>query len=221
MGITLQSLRLIAPHLKGAKVLSLGYPDLVMEKHDVVEALNVEPTKFTANGAWHGRKHPLPETQHVFELVGATLDCVDIVASRGCERIVDLNYPHSLGEFDLVLDCGTTEHCFNVAQAIVNAAEAVKPGGRIFHCSPMTALNHGFWNMSPTLYSDFYTQNWWDCDISGLVGEQVVEQIPVYQRFKINSEAYILVLAKRPMKKEPMKYPIQQKYIKNPMLGAA
>jgi hypothetical protein len=55
-----------------------------------------------------------------------------------------------------VLDCGTTEHCFNVGQAIINAAHAVKPGGAIFHCFPMCVMNHGFWNASPTAFKDFY-----------------------------------------------------------------
>jgi len=219
MGITLQSLKAIAPYMRGAKVLSLGYPDLVMEKHHVTEILNVEPMKFTAHGAWHGRKHPLPETQHVFSLVGATLECVDIVASRGCEKIVDLNNPTDLGEYDLVLDCGTTEHCFDVAQALVNAAEAVSRGGVIFHCSPMNSMNHGFWNMSPTLYHDFYAQNGWTVELWGTIGEHRVD-LPVFKRFRIESESYVLALATRPAQKQRMRYPIQAKYLKNRMLGA-
>jgi hypothetical protein len=121
MGITLQSLKMLAPHIRGKRILSLGYPDMVVEKNEVQAVLGVEPTKFTTHGAWHGRKHPLPETSHVFGLLESTLECVDIVASRGCERIVDLNYSAELGQYDLVLDCGTTEHCFNVGQAIINA----------------------------------------------------------------------------------------------------
>lgn len=220
MGITLQALKTIGPHLRGKKILSLSYPDLVVEKHDIVEVLNVEPSQFTTHGAWHGRQHPLPETVHVMGLLGSHIDCVDIVASRGCERIVDLNYPHDFGDYDVVLDCGTTEHCFNVGQAIINAAQAVKPGGVIFHCSPMTAMNHGFWNMNPTLYHDFYSQNGWGCEITGAIGQHPVA-LPTYKRFRIESEAYVLVLATRPQTKEPMKYPVQQKYLKHPMLGAA
>ncbi len=46
---------------------------------------------------------------------------VDLVASRGGERILDLNGPLEadlVGGFDVVLDAGTMEHCFNVGQAV-------------------------------------------------------------------------------------------------------
>src|SRR5262245_22426513 len=103
MGLRKVPLTWIAPHLKG-KVLSLGYPDLVMTTDDVMEVLGVIPETFTDAGVWHGVNHPLAETKEVFQFAGAELECVDIVKSRGVERIVDLNHKTLLGEFDLVID---------------------------------------------------------------------------------------------------------------------
>ena len=67
-----------------------------------------------------------------------------------------------------MIDAGTIEHCFNIAQAILNAAQAVAPGGHVFHAPPMTMLNHGFYNLNPTLFHDFYGQNGWT--VERLVG---------------------------------------------------
>ena len=89
------------------------------------------------------------------------LTCVDLVSERG-EIVADLNEPQDLGEFDLVIDHGTTEHCFNVGQAIKNAAKAVKVGGHIFHSPPLWMVNHGYYNFCPTSLWDFYDQNGWE-----------------------------------------------------------
>jgi SAM-dependent methyltransferase len=219
MGITAATLKMLSRVLPGKRVLSLGYPDLAMSAEDVQEILGVTPTKFTSHGAWHGVNQPLPETVHVFDLIGSSVDCVDISSSRGIERIVDLNQPCDLGEYDLVLDSGTTEHCFNVGQAIINAAHAVKPGGAIFHCFPMCVMNHGFWNASPTLFNDFYTQNDWSVQIAGLV-QQTGEcyEVPAYRAFDPAPKMYLSVFAVRPKERKPMRFPTQQKYIRFPNL---
>ncbi len=78
------------------------------------------------------------------------------------EEMFDLNEPHYFGSlFDLVIDAGTIEHCANIGQALMNAANAVWPGGYVFHSPPLAMMNHGFYNVSPTLLADFYQQNGW------------------------------------------------------------
>lgn len=81
---------------------------------------------------------------------------IDINKYHGCEVLADLNYPQALGEFDFVIDNGTTEHCFNVAQAMLNAVNAMKVGGHILHTAPITQINHGFYNFSPIFFKLFY-----------------------------------------------------------------
>lgn len=219
MGITAVTLNMISRALPRKRILSLGYPDLAMSAKDVQDILGVTPTKFTPFGAWHGFDKPLPETVHVMELIGSSLECVDVASSRGVERTADLNYPCELGEYDLVLDCGTTEHCFNVGQALVNAAHAVKPGGAIFHYFPMCVMNHGFWNASPTLFKDFYSQNGWSLQMAGIVHESGDSyQVPEYKPFEPEQRMYLTVFAVRPQEKQQMRFPTQQKYLRFPNL---
>lgn len=78
-------------------------------------------------------------------------------------HFVDLNTALSLGapSRDLVIDPGTIEHCANAGHALMIAASAVARGGAIYHCSPLTMLNHGYYNLCPALFQDFYEQNGW------------------------------------------------------------
>jgi hypothetical protein len=62
-----------------------------------------------------------PDNIDRVNLRGSSLNVVDLFQHKGWERIVDLSYPQDLGSYDIVLDCGTIEHCSNPAQAFINA----------------------------------------------------------------------------------------------------
>jgi len=218
MALTERDIALLAPWIPRRRVLALGYPDLVATAEEIEALLGVRPTEFTDFGAWHGRRHPLPETLHVFRALGATLDCVDIQASRGIERIVDLNFPCALGRYDLVIDPGTIEHCFNIGQALMNAASAVDAGGAIFHAIPMSMANHGFYNVNPTLLHDFYTQNGWRIELLKGVNRQGAFHVPATDRFEVPPEAVLHCIAVREHDSE-LQIPRQTKYLKHPGLA--
>ena len=213
MALNYSALKLLKGYLKGS-VLSLGYPDLVVPD---TKFLGVEATEFVDTGRWHGVNYQLPETNHVFGLMGCDLHCVDIHASRGCEEIADLNYPQELGKYDLVIDAGTLEHCFNISQAMFNMANAVKVGGHIFHSPPMTMVNHGFYNLCPTFFHDFYTQN--DFTIEHLSGwtKDKHGEVPPVKRFTSLPEASLFVIARK-NNEAKLVFPVQTKYLLNPEL---
>jgi hypothetical protein len=218
MALTAAAIGLLARRLPGKRVLSLGYPDLVIRAEELERLLGVAVTRFTDFGRWHGVDFPLPETAAVFDAVGARLECVDIRPSRGIERVVDLNHPCDLGGHDLVIDAGTVEHCFNIGQAILNAAGAVVVGGSIFHAPPMTMLNHGFYNLSPTLLHDFYTQNGWQLEqLVGATREGTFE-VPATERFVGRPEALLYCLASR-RTAGVLRFPTQTKYLRSPALA--
>lgn len=217
MALTLQTLTLLASYLPGKRILSFGYPDIVARGEDVERLFGVRPTRFTEFNRWHRVEYPLPETLELFDAIGAQLECVDIHRSRGVERVVDLNHPCDLGSYDLVLDAGTIEHCFNIAQAIVNAAEAVAPGGHVFHGPPMTMLNHGFYNINPTLLYDFYEQNGWTVELLVGATREGHFKVPVSKRFIAPSEAALYCIARREGT-GALAFPTQSKYLKNPDL---
>lgn len=216
MGIKASGLEIISK-IPRCDVLSLSYPDIVCDAETVKSITGITVEHFTDSNTWHQKDYPLPETVELFQKMGFSIKFVDIVASRGIEEIVDLNQPCELGKYGLVLDCGTTEHCFNIAQAIINAASAVEVGGYIFHTPPVSMVNHGFYNLNPTLFYDFYNQNEWEIQfIAGEVNNKWFE-IDAVKRQTIPVEASLMVLAKR-LPDSTLNYPIQTKYLANPML---
>ena len=154
------------------RVLSLGYPDLLVSSAEMEALIGAELTvnlavrKDSADIiAAHGQEQTLDrvfDAHDLFEKLECDFTVFDISRIRGDEQLVDLNHPvpsEWLGYFHLIIDPGTLEHCFNVAMAIKNIAMMAAPQGRILHHNPLTHLNHGFYNFSPTFYFDFYAFN--------------------------------------------------------------
>lgn len=115
-----------------SRVASMGYPDIlaspkVLEQILGSRAYQIEYRKDSESICKrHGMNyHLVPDAASVFRLMGAELDVFDVIKERGCEIIADLNYPivdEHLGQYDVVMDVGTLEHCFNIAQAGMNMA---------------------------------------------------------------------------------------------------
>lgn len=218
MGIRANGLELLLPHLPARRVLSLGYPDLVMSPAVFEEMTGHKVGPGSADGAaWHG-KSEIPETLEAFKALGTEeFRAVDIVCTRGVEDIVDLNAAQDLGKWDLVIDPGTTEHCFNVGQALLNAANAVDAGGLIFHTPPMTMLNHGFYNFNPTLFHDFYGQNGWEILHLIVSDGTTTGPVPATLRFESAPELSLYCLCRR-LNLDTLRMPTQTKYLLHPNL---
>ena len=219
MALALHAIRTLASYLKGSDVLSLGYPDILPDASEIKDLLGVEPVKFAPNGRGHGIDRDLVETEGLFALLGSDLTCVDVLAHRGVERVVDLNGHCDLGRYDLVIDPGTIEHCFNIGQAVMNAANAVRPGGHIYHSPPMMMPNHGFYNICPTMLWDFYTQNGWEIKLLEARHHFKDEAVSINSEYaatsrlaQIGNETSIVCLAKR-KNAAPLKWPVQSKYL--------
>ncbi len=107
----------------------------------------------------------VPTMKSVIQLIfkgEVEFDIFDFEIYEGSEIRIDLNDPvpekfHQ--QYDAVVDQGTTEHIFDYPQVLRNCATLVKKNGYIFHGVPMNLPNHGFYNISPTLYYDFYEDN--------------------------------------------------------------
>lgn len=215
MSITEVAFEVLKPYLKG-DVFSLGYPDIAISKEILktkygLDFKRTHPDKEAAK-AQHGLDD-LPDTQEFFSVLGVkSFKCCDVKDLRGCEIVADLNEPQDFGQYDLVIDPGTLEHCFNIGQAALNAANAVKPGGYIFHGNPLSMINHGFYMLSPTWYWDWYVDNGWFVQAMLVTNHKVVEITPRRtSRFQANPDLSNLVLAQRKTD-APMKWPTQSKY---------
>ena len=93
---------------------------------------------------------------------------IDLITSRDNADIqFDLNKKGLLSEvkhkFDLVIDCGVMEHVFDVRQVMENVTAVTKVNGVIIHIMPgNNTYDHGFYQFSPTLFSDYYSCNRYD-----------------------------------------------------------
>jgi hypothetical protein len=110
----------------------------------------------------HGTRYGSPEA--LFSAVGASsTDCLDISNFEGANVVHDMNtpIPPDLHErYCLVFDNGTMEHCFDVAQFMVNIHRLVAPEGLVIQSNPTNNyVNHGFYQFSPNFYLAFYLQN--------------------------------------------------------------
>lgn len=235
--LVLSVLKQLQPHLPAnASVCCLGYPDVLLSLQQAQQLLGEETASrlvFRDDSpqilAWHNLKDKLDrviDANSLFAALGMRFTAVDLVASRGTEVIVDLNEPVApelLESFDIVLDAGTMEHCFNVGQAVRNIVDMTKTGGFTIHLNPLAMINHGFFNFSPTFYHDFYTQNGHKLvspihgvSIRGIDVHSYVMD-PVKRQQVNDPNAMIMCVARKVHGRQPV-WPMQSKYLNNPGL---
>lgn len=94
--------------------------------------------------------------QQLLPRLGATRTVsVDASAYEGADIVHDFNEPIGAdlhGKFDTVIDFGSTEHIFNVAQSWKNLLLLPRVGGRLIGCVPANNwFGHGFYQFSAEL----------------------------------------------------------------------
>lgn len=224
MGVGARVFDLMAEHCKqGGKALSAGYPDMLVPLDNLCKALGAgKAVTIPRDGAsdtilqMHGFQERLkyaPDARAVFKALGYDLTVIDIHPERGCERIVDLNHPADLGEYDLVLDHGTIEHCFNIAQAAINLASAVKVGGCIVQHLPMSMFNHGLYNLNPTWFWSFYPKNGFEIvRLEGFANPDKIAELPKHDGFSVDTKDMLITMVAKRVEKKPVIYQMQQLY---------
>jgi hypothetical protein len=242
MALTPESLRFVRAALEAVQrsgcesqtVLSLGYPDILASSTQLTALFGAELTRALeyrpdseSIARWHGLPHGtrIPDSAQFFALLGYDLEVIDIVATRGGERIQDLNQPvpqELHRRYALVMDPGTLEHCFNIAQAAKNVVELVARGGCVFHGNPMNLYNHGFYNLNPTWYHDFYVANGFVLEAMNAVVDPLRDfyryDVPATERFREAAEESSLYVLMRRVSEAPVVWPTQTKYVRNPTL---
>jgi hypothetical protein len=88
---------------------------------------------------------------------------LDASTAEGPMLVHDLNEPvppQWHGRFGTILDAGTLEHIFDLRTALANIVRLLRVGGAVLHISPLSGwVNHGFIQVSPCLYYDYYQAN--------------------------------------------------------------
>lgn len=209
-------------------VLVFGYPDLLVDRPVLEHLVGADllrdlPERADAQAVreWHKLRPGVPvyDTLALFDRLGLDVTVADVAALQGIERIVDLNDPlpdDLRRRFDLVIDPGTCEHCFNVGMAFRNVCEAVRLGGYLLHVAPLTFINHGFWNFSPTVYPDYFEANGFALlHLGGSApaanGQLAPFAVNPVQRFSPPMNGFLYVVAERTGEQAPV-WPVQRKY---------
>lgn len=207
----------------------LSYPDMLVSEDEVIKRFPKINRNFKKRSdseeikAWHGRSdlNYIIDTDDFFNKIDCNGHYLDFKKIRGNELIIDLNLPIDEAfhcKYDLVIDTGTLEHCFNVGTAFMNMCSLVKVGGYLITAAPMSKMNHGFWNFSPCVYDNFFSKN--KFSIEFIAGFQMQKNkairidIQNNNRFLAPSECILAVVAKR-LEKVNLTFPIQHKYLAN------
>ncbi len=233
-----QLLDKMGPRETPIKLLSLGYPDLLLPTKSVEEIFGkgiADKLAYREDSEriikWHGQQGKLDkiiDAEQFLGLINIELHSIDIVKDRGSERIVDLNEPlpeDMVGQYDIVLDGGTTEHCFNIGQALKNVAMMARVGGYIIQGNGLNNYNHAFYGICPTAYYDLYTQNAFHIVFmrgftrkSSPIFPEMFDIPPVQQFHSIPELSGVLVVAEK-TKDAPIVWPMQSKYLASRKTG--
>jgi len=181
LGFCARLIRTVAATGHPPRVLLLGYPDLLCTP-DSLRAVGVQVdwerlpkrTPEVSRAVWiqHGREVlaelPVLETKGVLRALGAEPVVTDAIPWGGEDHVLDLNLPlepklrAKLEAAEIIVDPGTLEHCFNIAQAFDNVDQLLQPRGFVYHQAAAAFPNHGFWSISPTAFFDFYQSRGYD-----------------------------------------------------------
>lgn len=222
MGLPVRAIKLIVPVLPKADVLCFGNPDLLVSPEKAKKFFGVSVSGWDG-GKGYGLPHQLADTREVFNALGAASTyIIDMFPNNGVDLVgCDLNEPHPewAEKFDLVIDPGTMEHCANVGQALMTAAGSVRAGGHVLHISPVSMINHGFYNMCPTLLRDFYEQNGWTVKYLGaFIAYAPYSDIEWsikfdYGRVPMENNLSLLALVHRGPSATKLKWPTQKRWL--------
>lgn len=150
------------------KVAMLGRQDLVADER-------------TLSRIYSFHRAPPPSlsryAEPFFEALGAQIvHSFDASDFEGATDIHDMNLPipdQYKGAYSLLFDGGTTEHIFNIPQALTNAMQMLRVGGYFVQMVPANNwMGHGFWQFSPEYaYRCFAPENGFE-PIAVLVQEE-------------------------------------------------
>ncbi len=151
-------------------VIDLGPQDIQIERHILQDALahRIPSAKL---GAVLDKLYPSgrvapdgqPDFYALFDL--GPYASIDLDDARATYRL-DLNQPISgIPEFDVVTNYGTTEHVFNIGEALRSIHTLTAPGGLSLHCVPCFAfVNHGFYTINPNVFVEMARANHYEIE---------------------------------------------------------
>jgi hypothetical protein len=153
--------------LRGGAVLEMGPSDLILytppaiefyiRRHVPADRVGAMMAKlFDSQGQF--RREEIGTLYSVFGYTKyRSIDLADPRADWRC----DLNHPVDIPErFDAIANFGTAEHIFNISEVFRSMHVLLREGGVQLHIMPVFGdVNHGFYNIHPTVYLDVAKAN--------------------------------------------------------------
>jgi hypothetical protein len=142
-------LKYISKNISFKSVATIGRLLLVSDSKDIKEI-------FCTNKEYEG----YCENFFKEELNSLEIESYDFDSYEKADHIFDFNLELKNPKvYDLVIDFGSMEHIFNVAQVIKNICNLCNEGGYILHANPCSNLSgHGFYQFSPEFYYSVYSE---------------------------------------------------------------
>jgi SAM-dependent methyltransferase len=153
--------------LRGGTVLEMGPSDLILYTPEAIEFYIRRHLPADRVGATMARlfddqgQFRREEIGTLYSVFGYTeYRSIDLGDTRADWQL-DLNYPIDIPEkFDAIANFGTAEHIFNISEVFRSMHVLLRPGGVQLHIMPVFGdVNHGFYNIHPTVYFDVAKAN--------------------------------------------------------------
>ena len=205
MGVTFfefKFLELIKKDINFGKVLTIGRQEIILS--------NQEKRLFGIDDS------QLRDQKYIDKILlkqfnSLSVDSVDFSDFEEATIIADLNKPmEKKNSFDTVIDFGTSEHVFNIAQCLQNIADLCKKDGIILHSLPANNnCGHGFWQFSPELFFSLYTKENGFSDTEIFLFNSInkynlwkIKKQPIGNRLELSSDIPLFLLVKTKKIKE-------------------
>jgi hypothetical protein len=152
----------------------------------------------------------------------AQVQAIDFNGSPIAQKL-DLNHPVKLDrKFDVTFNHGTAEHVFNIAQVFRTIHEYTLSGGLMIHEGPFTGwIEHGFYNLQPTLFFDLADVNHYELvamyveDSTARTAQPISGRSDVYdyaRADKLPANSQLFVALRKALVDRPFEIPIQGYY---------
>lgn len=145
----------------GSSMIEFGPQDLLCSRRALEVLSRANPAWSKLDDVFDGEKPRSVKPTAFYELFGVRrYKSVDGGDPRS-DWIRDLNKPfHTFEKFDVATNFGTFEHVFNIGTAFHSLHDVLRPDGVALHVLPAFAdIDHGFFNIHPTVYFDVASAN--------------------------------------------------------------
>lgn len=164
-----------------------------------------------------------------FKAIGyPPIEALDFTDSEGAQHIHDLNHPcpdHLKGQFDIVIDGGTTEHIFHIGNALDMCHKLLAPGGLMLsYVSADGWFGHGFFQTGPDVpWRYWHHARGYEMLEVSIVARKVPDKViaipdptgrPRGGERALVGPHMILYAARKPLVDPPYAPPIQGHYVK-------